>query len=83
MISYPPKKSLSSLVAAIKSTTSKSVREQGFLEVEEALWGKHFWSSSYCVVSTGGAPLEVVKKYIENQGKEPRGRGRRKSSMRD
>lgn len=83
LVSYPPKKSLSSLIAAIKSTTSKYVREQGFPEVEKALWGKHFWSPSYCVVSTGGAPLEVVKKYIENQGKEPRGRGRRKSSMRD
>jgi putative transposase len=27
----------------------------------------HFWSPSYCVVSAGGAPLEIIKKYIENQ----------------
>ncbi|CCQ49061.1 hypothetical protein CWATWH8502_749 [Crocosphaera watsonii WH 8502] len=25
------------------------------------------WSSSYCVISAGGAPLEVIKKYIRNQ----------------
>lgn len=27
-----------------------------------------FWSPSYCLVSCGGAPLEIIKAYIENQG---------------
>lgn len=71
LISYPPKKSLSTLIAAIKSTTSKSVREQGFPEVEKALWENHFWSPSYSVFSTGEEPLEKIKKYVEDQGKEP------------
>lgn len=75
LISYPPKKSLSSLVSSIKTNTSRVIREQGFPEVEKALWGNHFWSPSYCAVSAGGAPLEVIKKYVENQRKEPLGRG--------
>ena len=25
------------------------------------------WSGSYCILSTGGAPLEVIKKYIQAQ----------------
>ncbi|BCG58876.1 hypothetical protein PUR_23010 [Paenibacillus sp. URB8-2] len=29
-----------------------------------------FWSQSYCLTTVGGAPLEVLKTYIENQGKE-------------
>ncbi|WP_171296459.1 transposase, partial [Acinetobacter indicus] len=33
----------------------------------EKLWGNHFWSPSYCAVSCGGASLDVVKKYIEEQ----------------
>ncbi|MGL4938650.1 transposase [Shewanella sp.] len=35
------------------------------------LWGNHFWSPSYCVVSCGGASLDVVKQYIENQNTPP------------
>lgn len=36
------------------------------------LWGDHFWSPSYCVVSCGGAPLEIIKRYIQDQQKPNR-----------
>ncbi|WP_373685331.1 transposase [Acinetobacter sp. YH12049] len=44
------------------------------------IWGNHFWSPSYCVVSCGGASLEVVKKYIENQ-RTPTSKKNAKKSM--
>ena len=31
------------------------------------LWGGAFWSPSYCFGSRGGAPLDVIKEYVENQ----------------
>ncbi|WP_405145983.1 transposase [Sphaerisporangium sp. NBC_01403] len=31
------------------------------------LWGGHFWSGSYFAASVGGAPLTVLKQYIEQQ----------------
>ncbi|MBT2402228.1 transposase, partial [Streptomyces sp. ISL-21] len=31
------------------------------------LWGEHFWPPSYFAASCGGAPLSIVKEYIENQ----------------
>ncbi|NBG89717.1 transposase, partial [Isachenkonia alkalipeptolytica] len=34
------------------------------------LWKDHFWSRSYCLLTTGGAPLEVIKNYIESQGEK-------------
>ncbi|WP_414601685.1 transposase [Limosilactobacillus reuteri] len=34
------------------------------------LWKSAFWTQSYCLISTGGAPLEVVKRYIESQGRK-------------
>lgn len=74
LVCYPPKLSLSSLVMSLKTHSSKAVRAQGWPEITEALWGDHFWSPSYAVVSTGGAPLDLVKQYVENQGK-PRPRG--------
>lgn len=67
LIDYPPKVSLSLLIGAIKTNTSKHVREQGWSEVTQALWGEHFWSPSYFVTSTGGAPLELVAEYVRNQ----------------
>jgi putative transposase len=35
------------------------------------LWGNHFWSPSYCVVSCGGVALDVVREYINNQNEPP------------
>lgn len=40
-------------------------------QLKRKLWGKHLWSPSYCVVSCGGAPLSIVKKYIEQQRTPP------------
>ena len=57
----------------------KRVREQDWPEVRQALWGDHFWSPSYCVVSCGGAPLEIVRKYIRDQQK-PNRKYRRKTN---
>lgn len=33
-------------------------------------WKPVFWSRSYCLLSAGGAPLAVIRQYIENQGQE-------------
>ncbi len=70
--------SLTTLVIAIKTNTSRVVREQDWPEVTTKLWGDHFWSPSYCAVSTGGAALNVVKKYVENQRQPARQPGRPK-----
>ncbi|MGM0499964.1 MAG: transposase [Bacillota bacterium] len=32
-------------------------------------WKSAFWFRSYCIVSKGGATIEIIKKYIENQSK--------------
>lgn len=76
LIDYPPKMSLSALVGIIKTNTSRKVREQQWPEVTQALWGKHFWSPSYCVLSTGGATIDTIKTYIQNQRRPNRKPGR-------
>jgi putative transposase len=67
LISYPPKVCLSIFVGASKTASSKKIRSLNYPEVRKQLWGKHFWSPSYFVASTGGAPLEIVAAYIRNQ----------------
>lgn len=76
LISYPPKLSLSSIVLSLKTISSQRVRAEKYPEVRKALWGEHFWSPSYCVVSCGGAPLDIVKAYVENQKQPNKSKGR-------
>lgn len=76
LVSYPPKVALSTLVMSLKTISSMRVRAHQWDEVTRALWGKHFWSPSYAVVSCGGAPLETVAEYIRNQQSPNRKRGR-------
>ncbi len=47
------------------------IRRNHRQQVKSKLWGNHFGSPSYCVVSCGAANLDVIKKYIENQQEPP------------
>ena len=70
LVEYPPKVSVSSLVNSLKGTSSRTIRNLRFPEVRQALWGEHFWSPSYFAASCGGAPIDILKKYIQGQQDE-------------
>lgn len=67
LVQIPPTISLSLLVKSLKGNASLQLRKQFWPEIKRYLWGKHFWSSSYCAVSCGGASIDNIRKYIENQ----------------
>ncbi len=71
MVSVHPKLAVSNLVSKLKGKSSYFLRKEFWSEIKPMLWGKHFWSPSYCCVSVGGASLETVKAYIENQRTPP------------
>ena len=71
MISIHPKVAVSNLVSKLKGKSSYMLRREYWDRIKTMLWGNHFWSPSYCIVSCGGASLEVVKQYIENQKTPP------------
>ncbi|MET7519737.1 transposase, partial [Streptomyces sp. NPDC005480] len=50
-----------------KGVSSRYLRKEYDAHVRRYLWGGHFWSGSYFAGSCGGAPLTVVRQYIENQ----------------
>ena len=64
-----PNTELSTLLNAYKSASSRRIKNE-FPQIKKYLWKEYFWSKSYCLVATGRASLEVVKQYMENQGKE-------------
>jgi putative transposase len=67
LVAYPPKVALSTLVNSLKGVSARRIRAAKLPEADRKLWGEHFWSPSYCAVSCGGAPLDIVKQYIRAQ----------------
>jgi len=67
LVHYPPKIALSRLVNSLKGVSARRLRQEFPGHIRKYLWGEHFWSPSYFAGTCGGAPLSVVKDYIENQ----------------
>ena len=64
LIEFLPKLSISQMVNALKGVSSRRYGQSGF----QKPYGKEaLWSPSYFFSSVGGAPLEVLKQYIQNQ----------------
>ncbi|EHL78804.1 MULTISPECIES: IS200/IS605 family transposase [Bacillus] len=64
-----PNSELSKFINAYKSASSRLIKKN-FPHVRKRLWKEMFWSRSYCLLTTGGAPIEIIKKYIESQGQK-------------
>ena len=71
MISISPQTAISHLVGKLKGKSSYVIRKEFWELVKKKLWGTHFWSPSYCAVSCGGAPLEILKEYVQSQRTPP------------
>jgi putative transposase len=67
LVEYPPKVSVSKLVNSLKGVSSRLVRKRGYPSIQDALWGGSLWSPSYFAGACGGAPLDVIRQYIEQQ----------------
>lgn len=64
-----PKSEISKFINAYKSASSRLIKKE-FPEIKTKLWKEFFWSRSFCLLTTGGAPIEVIKKYIQTQGEK-------------
>ena len=68
LVLYPPRIALSVLVNSLKGVSSRRLR-QNFDIFKKEYWGENIalWSRSYFVASVGGAPIEILKQYIDQQ----------------
>ncbi len=62
-----PNSEISKFINAYKSASSRLIKKE-FPDIRKKLWKEYFWSQSFCLLTTGGVPLEIIKQYIENQG---------------
>ena len=66
LVEYPSKLAVSSLVNSLKGVSSRLLRQQR-LDIRMRYWKGVLWSPSYFASSCGGAPISIVRQYIEQQ----------------
>lgn len=67
LVEYPPKMAVSKLVNSLKGVSSLLIRKKNYPSIKKKLWGNALWSPSYFAGSCGGAPIEIIRQYIEQQ----------------
>ena len=71
MFRAQPKSELSKFINAYKSASSRLLKKE-YPQIRERLWKEAFWSQSFCLLTAGGAPIDVIRNYIETQGEKKR-----------
>ena len=64
-----PNSNISKFINAYKSASSRLIKKE-YPSIRSKLYKDAFWSQSFCLISTGGANIETIKKYIESQGEK-------------
>jgi putative transposase len=70
LVDVHPDNNTSQLISSLKSASSRIIRKEFEEYLKQYYWKKEdpsFWTDAYCVISAGGAPLEIVKEYIKSQ----------------
>jgi putative transposase len=67
LVNYHPKVAVSNLVNSLKGVSSRMIRKKRYPGIRQNLWGGALWSPSYFAGSCGGAPIAVIRQYIEQQ----------------
>ena len=66
LVNYPPKVAVSKLVNSLKGVSSRRLRQR-HPEIAKRYWRGVLWSPSYFAGACGGAPLSIIRQYVDNQ----------------
>lgn len=67
MLDMHPNIMPSRLVNNLKTVTSRLLRKEFAEHLKNYYWKPVLWTRAYCLVSAGGAPLEILQQYIQQQ----------------
>jgi len=67
LIELAPDIAISKLVNILKTISSREIRKEFKDHLAKFYWKPVFWTNAYCAISAGGAPLSILKEYIQNQ----------------
>lgn len=68
-----PNSEISKFINAYKSASSRLIKKE-YPQICKSLWKEMFWSQSYCLISTGGVTVDIVKQYVQSQGEKSNGK---------
>ncbi|EQD56181.1 transposase IS200-family protein [mine drainage metagenome] len=71
LVEDPPKVAVSNRVNSLKGVSSRMIRKKHYPSIRKQLWGGALWSPSCCASSCGGAPISIVRQYIEQPHTPP------------
>ena len=63
LVEYPPTVAISGLVNSLKGVSSRRLRQRFEIRTHQ----DHLWSPSYLAASAGGAPLSIIRQYVQAQ----------------
>ncbi len=66
LVNYPPKVAISKLVNSLKGVSSRLLRKE-FPQLHNRFYKGVLWSPSYFAGSCGGAPISIIRQYVEQQ----------------
>ena len=66
LVNYPPKVAVSHLVNSLKGVSSRMLRKVR-PDLQQRYYKGVLWSPSYFAASCGGAPISIIRQYIEQQ----------------
>jgi putative transposase len=69
LLNAHPALDLSKLINSMKTVSSRLIRKEFATHLKKYYWKPVFWTRAYCLLTCGGAPLEIIKQYIEKQDK--------------
>lgn len=70
LVDLAPKISLGKLCNILKTISSRQIRKEFAQQLKPYYWKPTFWKQGYGYTSSGGAPIEILIRYIENQGSD-------------
>jgi putative transposase len=67
LVNYPPQAQISKMINSLKGVSSRMLRKHHPEITRLYYMQQSLWSPSYFAASCGGAPIEIVRQYIEQQ----------------
>lgn len=67
LLSLNPTIEPAKFINSLKTVTSRLMRKQYADYLSRFYWKPVLWSRAYCLLTAGGAPIEILREYIENQ----------------
>ena len=67
-----PNSEIAKFINTYRSASSRLIKKE-FPDIRKSLWKEMFRSQSYCLISTGGVTVDIIRQYIQTQGAKDRG----------